>query len=93
MITKEPAGSWDPFVWPCFLGGALTPLAGAVFERWMPPAIAGGLGVFVAWVAVGAAFSISPPTAKWSLTKWIAGGAAGAIVSTAVMLLLQDKGP
>jgi hypothetical protein len=58
MTTKEPTRSWDPILWPCFLGGALTPVAGAVLENWLSPVIAGG--------------------------------AAGAIVSIAVLLLLQE---
>lgn len=43
MITKASAWKWDPISWLVFIGAFATTPAGALFERWFPPAVAGGV--------------------------------------------------
>ena len=89
MTTEASDRPSDRVWWPCFLGGVVAVPAGAVLENWLPRAIAGGLGFFVASLVVGIVFSMSPPTSKWTFVRWIAGGAVGAIVGTTIVLMLD----
>ena len=70
--------------WPCFIGGFCGPLISRVLTTWMPPPLALGSAFFIMWVLVGLVFTVSPPSRKWSLARWTAGGAVGALVLVAL---------
>ena len=89
MSIKTTVKSWDPLFWPVFIAAFLSPWAGGLFERWLPYGVAGGIGMFAAWVVVGIALSVKPPIPNWSLLKWIAASAIGAVVGGGVMFLLD----
>ena len=89
MRMLARASSWDPLFWPIVIGAAATIPAGALLERWLPPAIAGGLGMFVAWTGAGVVASFFPPMPHWRLWKWIVASAIGAIVGGGIVFLLE----
>ena len=75
--------------WPCFIGGFCGPLLAHALTGWMAPAVAVGLAFFIMWVLVGLVFTVSPPSRKWSLTRWTAGGAVGALVAGALAFVVH----
>ena len=75
--------------WPCFIGGFCGPLLAHVLTEWMSPAVAVGVAFFVMWLVVGVIFSFSPPSSKWSLVRWTAGGLAGALIAGGVAFLFH----
>ena len=89
MRMLARASSWDPLFWPIVIAGVATIPAGALLERWLPPAIAGGLGMFVAWTVAGVVASFSRPIPNWRLWKWMAASAIGAIVAGGIVFLLE----
>lgn len=75
--------------WPCFIGGFCGPLLAYVLVEWMAPATAVGVAFFIMWVIVGLVFTVSPPGGRWSLARWTAGGALGALVAGALALVIH----
>ena len=75
--------------WPCFIGGFCGPLLAHALTDWMSPALAVGVAFFVMWVVVGVVFTFSPPSSKWSLVGWTAGGALGALIAGGLAFLMH----
>jgi hypothetical protein len=51
--------------------------------------VAFGVAFFIMWNIVGVIFSFSPPSSKWSLMRWTAGGLAGGIVAGGLAFLMH----
>jgi hypothetical protein len=75
--------------WPCFIGGFCGPLLAHVLSEQMSPAVAVGLSFFIMWALVGLVFTVSPPTRRWSLARWTASGAAGALLAGALAFVVH----
>lgn len=75
--------------WPCFIGGSCSPLLAHVLTDWMSPAVAVGVAFFAMWVVVGVIFTFSPPSPRWSLVRWTAGGFVGALLAGMLALLVH----
>jgi hypothetical protein len=85
--TKASDSMWR--WWPCFIGGFCGPLLAHVLVEWMPSAVAVGVAFFIMWVIVGLVFTVSPPSTRWSLARWTAGGALGALMAGTLALVVH----
>lgn len=89
------AYSWkqDRLLWPSFFASAATVpgllIAQSWLSPWLPPAVAAALGIFAVWAIVGIVLSMKPPIPNWSLLKWLAASAGGAIVGGITVFLLE----
>ena len=75
--------------WACFIGGLCGPIAAHVLVEWMPAALAVGLAVFIMWTIVGAIFTVSPPSSRWSFARWTGAGAVGGLIAGALAFIVH----
>ena len=83
--------SWkrDRLLLAIAIAAAATIPAGRMLEPWLPRAVAAALGMFAVWAIVGIVLSLKPPIPNWSLLKWLAASAGGAIVGGVVAFLIE----
>jgi hypothetical protein len=66
--------------WPNMAGGLLWPFLTMFLRRAMPIYLAAALSFAVLFALAGLVYQTSPPSAGWTLSKWLVATAVGAIV-------------